>query len=66
MQISNHHRIAIIVIVLALNIYAITEAIISGSFKGVLFALGSLCALAYCNHLLKKLKELETADDETV
>ena len=64
MQISNLLRTAIILIVIALNSYAIAQNIIYESLPGVFLAVGSMGALAYCIHLMKKLKEVEASEDE--
>jgi|GEM_PF-6202398 len=64
MPISSFHRTAIILIVLSLNCYAIIQAIIYKNLMGVLLAIGSVIALGLCIHLMRKLKEMEAAEDE--
>ncbi|MBA4197724.1 MAG: hypothetical protein C0459_09240 [Chitinophaga sp.] len=51
-------RILLIVIVVALNFICISDGIKYGSFAGIIMALGSLTALVFCLHLLKKLREI--------
>ncbi len=54
----------VIITVISLNSYAIAEGFIYQSYLGILLALGSLAALGYCMHLIKKLNELDAEEDE--
>jgi uncharacterized membrane protein YdjX (TVP38/TMEM64 family) len=56
-------QVTIILIIIGLNSYTIARGLRFGSFWGILLSLGSLAALAYCIHLFKKLKELDSGED---
>jgi len=54
---------SIILIIIALNSYAISTGIRLGSAWGIIFSLASLAALTYCIHLFRKLKEVENSEE---
>jgi hypothetical protein len=56
-------RTALVSIVILLNGYSIAEGIQYQSYLGILLAMGSLVALAYGLHLIKKLKELDSEEE---
>jgi len=53
----------IIVLIIALNSYAIADGLRVSSASGILLSLGSLVFLGYCVHLVQKLKKLDAEDD---
>lgn len=53
-----------IVTIIGLNVYAITEGLVYQSYLGILLAAGSLVALGYCMHLIKKLKQLDEEEEQ--
>lgn len=54
---------AIILLILAMNCYAIGYAIRIESGWAILAAMASLMALAYCIHLFRRLRQLDVEDD---
>lgn len=64
MQIPNALRHLVIALVISMNVYAIWQALDYQNTAGVVLAVASMLALVVCNHLLGKLKEVETAEDE--
>lgn len=54
---------AIIVLVIGLNSFSIGYGIRLQSAWGIILGLASLAALAYCIHLFKKLRELDTEEE---
>ena len=54
---------SIIILMIGLNSYSIGKGIRLQSGWGICLAIASLAALAYCIHLFRKLRKLDTEED---
>lgn len=54
---------SIIILIIGMNSYSIGNGIRLQSTWGILLALGSLAALAYCIYLFKKLRQLDAEEE---
>ena len=60
---QNFLQTGIILLIIALNSFAIGNAIRLESGWAIILSIGSLLALGYCIHLFRKLKQLDTEDE---
>jgi uncharacterized protein (DUF58 family) len=53
----------VILLIISLNAYAIANGLRLSSWLGILLSLASLVALAYCIHIVKKIKQLDSEEE---